>query len=79
MTPVVLHENGRLRAALGGSGGRRIWTALLQSIVNYLDRGMTLQEAVQQPRFHTESDVVMIDGRIDAAIRQDLARRGTKC
>ena len=76
MTPVVLHENGRLRAALGGSGGRRIWTALLQSIVNYLDRGMTLQEAVQQPRFHTESDVVMIDGRIDAAVRQDLARRG---
>ena len=78
MTPVVLHENGQLRAALGGSGGRRIWTALVQSIVNYVDRGMTLQEAVQQPRFHTESDVVMIDGRIDAAVRQDLARRGHK-
>ena len=76
MTPVVLHENGRLRAALGGSGGRRIWTALVQSIVNYVDRGMSLQEAIQQPRFHTESDVVMIDGRIDESVRQDLARRG---
>ena len=76
MTPVVLHENGRLRAALGGSGGRRIWTALVQSIVNYVDRGMSLQEAVQHPRFHAESDVVMIDGRIDEAVRRDLAGRG---
>ncbi len=76
MTPVVLHESGRLRAALGGSGGRRIWTALAQSVVNYVARGMSLQEAIQQPRFHTESDVVMIDGRIDEAVRQDLAGRG---
>ena len=76
MTPVVLHENGRLIFALGGSGGRRIWSALVQTIVNYVDRGMPLQEALQQPRFHTESDVVMIDGRIDEAVLQGLAARG---
>ena len=76
MTPVVLHENGRLIFALGGSGGRRIWSALVQTIVNYVDRGMPLQEALQQPRFHTESDVVMIDARIDEAVRRDLAARG---
>ena len=76
MTPLVLHENGRLKAAFGGSGGRRIWSALVQTVVNYVDRGMPLQEALQQPRFHTESDVVMIDGRIDGAVRQELARRG---
>ena len=76
MTPVVLHENGRLKTAFGGSGGRRIWSALVQTIVNYVDRGMPLQEALQQPRFHTESDVVMIDGRIDDAILQDLVARG---
>ena len=76
MTPVVLHENGRLKTAFGGSGGRRIWSALVQTIVNYVDRGMPLQEALQQPRFHTESDLVMIDGRIDEAVRQELSGRG---
>ncbi len=76
MTPVVLHEEGKLRAALGASGGRRIWTAIAQSIVNRVDRGMSLQHAIQAPRIHTETDVVTVDGRIDETITKELARRG---
>ena len=77
MTPVVLHENGRLkiRASAGRAAGASGQPSM-QTIVNYVDRGMPLQEALQQPRFHTESDVVMIDGRIDDAVLQDLAARG---
>ncbi len=76
MTPVLLLEDGRLRAAMGSSGGRRIWTAILQSIVNHVDFGMALQDAVEAPRGHVETDDVLIDGRFSQEVRDELARRG---
>lgn len=76
MCPVILHNNGSLRAALGSSGGRRIWSAISQSIVNHVDFSMGLQAALQAPRLHVESDDVMLDGRFGDAIRAELERRG---
>ncbi len=76
MTPVVLHKDGRLLAAFGASGGRRIWSAIAQSIVNLVDRGMTLQQAIEAPRIHTETDVVMFDERLGGAVLASLERRG---
>jgi len=52
MTPTVLLRNGRLYAVLGSPGGPRIITTVLQVIVNLLDFGMNVQEAVDWPRFH---------------------------
>ena len=76
MTPLILHRDGRLVAALGASGGRRIWTALTQAIVNYIDFEMSLQEAIQSPRMHAESDDVLLDGRFPDEVRAELERRG---
>ena len=76
MTPVVLHENGRAVMAIGGSGGRRIWPAVVQAVVNRVDFGMGLQEALEQPRIHVESDDPVIDPRFGDNVLNELNRRG---
>ncbi len=47
----------------GSPGGSRIITAVLQVIVNVIDRGMTITEAVAAPRLHHQwmPDEVRID------------------
>jgi gamma-glutamyltranspeptidase / glutathione hydrolase len=76
MTPIILHDNGRAVMAIGGSGGRRIWPAVVQSIVNRVDFGMGLQEAVEQPRIHVESDDPVVDPRFGDDVLAELGRRG---
>ncbi|MBT4074702.1 MAG: gamma-glutamyltransferase [Chloroflexi bacterium] len=78
MTPIVLLKDGELAGALGASGGRRIWTSVLQSLVHYIDQGMSLQEAVQAPRIHVEDDDVMIDGLFEYDTINGLKSRGHK-
>ncbi|HEX6710656.1 MAG TPA: gamma-glutamyltransferase [Rubrobacter sp.] len=57
MSPtVVSSEEGGL-IALGSPGASRIPTAILQTVINVLDFGMTLEGAVLAPRFHAEGDL----------------------
>ncbi|CAN5855495.1 gamma-glutamyltransferase [soil metagenome] len=57
MSPtVVSSEEGGL-ISLGSPGASRIPTAILQTIVNVVDFGMSLEEAVLHPRFHSEGDL----------------------
>lgn len=76
MTPAILHDNGRAVLAIGGSGGRKIWPAIVQSIVNRVDFGMSLQEAVEQPRIHVESDAPVVDPRFGDEVLAGLGRMG---
>jgi len=53
MTPtIVLRKDGSLWFALGGRGGPRIITAVLQSIVNMIDHDMNISQAIDAPRVH---------------------------
>ncbi|HWG69452.1 MAG TPA: gamma-glutamyltransferase [Steroidobacteraceae bacterium] len=52
MTPTILLEDGKPVLVLGTPGGSRIITTVLEIIVNVIDHGMTLQEAVDAPRIH---------------------------
>jgi gamma-glutamyltranspeptidase/glutathione hydrolase len=64
---VVLGLDGRPELALGSAGSNRIRSALLQVIVNVLDRGMDAAEAVRAPRLHFEDRMVYAEPGIDAA------------
>ena len=79
MTPTILHDDGRALMAIGGSGGRKIWPAVVQVIVNRVDFGMSLQEALEQPRVHVESDGPIIDPRDGKELMVELASRGHHC
>jgi gamma-glutamyltranspeptidase / glutathione hydrolase / leukotriene-C4 hydrolase len=51
--PTLLEDNdGNLRVVLGASGGSRIISAVIQTIVNLIDRLLTPEEAVEFPRLH---------------------------
>jgi gamma-glutamyltranspeptidase/glutathione hydrolase len=48
----------------------------LQAIVNVIDHGMTLQEAVEAPRVWTQGQELEVEEAIPTAIRQELSARG---
>jgi gamma-glutamyltranspeptidase/glutathione hydrolase len=50
--PTFVFKGGRLWLVLGTPGGPTIFTTVFQVIVNRVDFGMTLEEAVSAPRFH---------------------------
>jgi len=52
MTPTILARNGKLFMVTGSPGGRTIINTVLQTIVNVVDFGMTVQQAVDAPRIH---------------------------
>jgi len=52
MTPTIVLKGGAPLLVLGTPGGSRIITTVLEIIVNVIDHGMTLQEAVDAPRIH---------------------------
>jgi gamma-glutamyltranspeptidase / glutathione hydrolase len=52
MTPTLVLKDGKPVLIVGTPGGSRIITTVLEVIVNVIDHGMTLQEAVDAPRMH---------------------------
>ena len=52
MTPTILLKDGKLFMTVGAPGGSRIPTAVLQVILNVVDFGMTIQDAIDAPRIH---------------------------
>ncbi|MBS2936549.1 gamma-glutamyltransferase [Nocardioides sp. J2M5] len=50
MSPTIILEDGEPVLALGSPGGSTIITTVLQMIVNRIDLGMTIQEAIAAPR-----------------------------
>ncbi|MCL4819151.1 MAG: gamma-glutamyltransferase [Vicinamibacteria bacterium] len=52
MAPTILAKDGALRLVTGSPGGRTIINTVLHTILNVVDHGMNVQEAVDAPRFH---------------------------
>ena len=52
MSPTILSKDGKPFMVIGSPGGSRIITITLQAIMNVVDHGMDLQEAIDAPRIH---------------------------
>ena len=52
MSPTIVTKDGQTYLVLGSPGGSRIITITLETILNVIDYGMNIQEAVDAPRFH---------------------------
>ena len=52
MTPTLVLRDGRLWFALGSPGGGTIINTVMQVILNVVEHGMNLQQAVDAPRIH---------------------------
>ena len=63
MAPTIVLKDGRIFMVLGSRGGPRIITAVAEVLVNVIDYGMNIQQAVDAPRFHHQwmPDVLRIE------------------
>lgn len=52
MSPTIITKDGQLYMVVGTPGGASIISTVFQTILNVVDHGMTMQEAVAAPRFH---------------------------
>lgn len=64
MTPTVVCRDGRPVLVIGAPGATRIITSLAQVILNVLDFGMSVSDAVLAPRFDCQGDLIRCQARI---------------
>jgi gamma-glutamyltranspeptidase/glutathione hydrolase len=76
MAPTMVLRDGRPVLALGLPGGVRIFASVVQAIVNLIDHGMSLQEAVEAPRVWTQGQELEVEAAVPEAVRAGLAARG---
>jgi gamma-glutamyltranspeptidase/glutathione hydrolase len=66
MAPMLLTSNGRVTAALGAPGGRRIINAVAQIALNLIERDMSAEEAVAAPRIDASGAEVLVSERLSS-------------
>lgn len=79
MTPTLVEKDGQLLMSVGTPGGSTIITSVLQTILNVHEHHMTMQEAVNAPRFHHQwlPDVVLFEpNSFPKAIIDSLQQKG---
>ena len=74
--PTILLRDDRPSLVCGAPGGRKIMSAVVQTIVNAVDYGDGPQDATSRPRIHDEGEMLQVDSRIAEDVRATLARMG---
>jgi len=77
MGPALITRNGVPCAALGAPGGRRIICAVVQLILNLIEKDMTALEAVTAPRLDASGWSLLLSERL-APMVGDLNAKGMK-
>jgi gamma-glutamyltranspeptidase/glutathione hydrolase len=76
MCPVIALRGGKPWFAIGASGGRKIFPAVLQISAFLVDHGMYLEDAFHQPRIDaSEGEYVAVDSRMPMAVRKALEKK----
>ena len=73
--PSIVFKGDEPEIVLGAPGGTQIVMGVLQTILNVVDFGMTMQEAVSAPRFSSTSDLVDVSNRIPRWVTRELSEK----
>jgi gamma-glutamyltranspeptidase/glutathione hydrolase len=79
MTPTIVERDGKLWMVVGTPGGSKIITAVTQTILNVYEFGLSMQEAVDAPRFHHQHlpDMIILEpGRFPEDLMNVLKAKG---
>ncbi|MFD2570918.1 gamma-glutamyltransferase [Spirosoma soli] len=79
MTPTILEKDGKLFMVVGTPGGSTIITSVYQTILNVVEHGMTMQQAVNALKFHHQwlpDKTTFENGAFSDATIQTLQNRG---
>jgi gamma-glutamyltranspeptidase / glutathione hydrolase len=75
-SPIMLRKDGEVFLCVGSPGSRRVISAELQVIINIVDFGMSVEQAVAAPRMHAELRQTFVDDRIHPDTIVELRVRG---
>ncbi len=78
IAPTILLKDGQVFASLGTPGAARIISTMVILITNLVDHGMTIQQAIESPRFYTrESEKnIHLESRIPGQTLEELKTMG---
>lgn len=79
MTPTIVEKDGKLFMVVGTPGGSTIITSVLQTILNVYEFDMSMQEAVNAPRFHHQwmpDEITLEPNSFDIALLTNLKKKG---
>ncbi|MBF2707700.1 gamma-glutamyltransferase [Flavobacterium soyangense] len=79
MTPTIVEKNSKLFMVVGTPGGSTIITSVLQTILNVYEFKMSMQDAVNAPRFHHQwlPDVITFEpDTFDTKTLENLKQKG---
>lgn len=77
-TPTLVTQDDQIRLSLGGSGGSRIVTAILDALVKRFDWEYDLSDTIRQPRVHHQllPNIISAESSLDPKVIAGLKERG---
>ncbi|MCW1969668.1 MAG: gamma-glutamyltransferase [Anaerolineae bacterium] len=75
MTPSIVYKDGKPLLVLGAPGATRIITSCLQVMLNVIDFGMSVAEAVHAPRIDCQINHIRCQTRIPEYVMADVRKR----
>jgi gamma-glutamyltranspeptidase/glutathione hydrolase len=79
MTPTIVVQGGKVELVLGSPGGGRIINTVLQVLLDVIDHGMSIEDAVRAPRVHHQwlPDLLQYEAQaLSPDVRQRLQAMG---
>lgn len=75
MAPTIVYGDGKPVAVIGAPGGNRIITSIVTTILNIVDFGMGVHEAVLAPRFDCQGETIYCHRRIPEFVQAEVRKR----
>ena len=75
MTPTIVYQGEKPLLVIGAPGATRIITSILQVIMNVIDFGMSISDAVLAPRFHCQDDWIRCQARVPEYVCEEVRQR----
>ena len=72
----IVFDGDRPEIVIGAPGGTQITMGIAQALINALDFGMSMLEAVSSPRFSATSNVIDLSNRIPRSVERELIGLG---
>lgn len=78
MTPTIVLKDGSPYLVVGTPGGTTIITSVFQTMVNILDFGMNVEDAVNKPKFHHQwlPDIISVERDFPQEVVDELKAMG---
>jgi gamma-glutamyltranspeptidase / glutathione hydrolase len=76
VVPSIVFEGDRPHIVIGAPGATQIAMGVLQVLLNAIDFGMTMVEAVSAARFSATSNMIDVSNRIPRGVQRELEREG---